>query len=89
MKKRDTIALQRQKGICRGFKKKVEDERVKCHGNPSSATNRNWKKVTKTPMGLNSCPKRPKYPYSAHHCRLTQKDQRGRLLNYCFQRKYI
>jgi hypothetical protein len=49
MKYRETIALQRQNGICRGFRKKVEDLKVKCHGNPSNATNRNWKNVTNTP----------------------------------------
>lgn len=36
-----TIAAHLINGICRGLRKKADEESEKCHGNPSIATNRN------------------------------------------------
>jgi hypothetical protein len=49
MKNKVTIAAHLKNGICRGFKKYVDEENVKCQGRPSNATNKNWKNVIRTP----------------------------------------
>jgi hypothetical protein len=44
-----TITTHRKSGICRGLRKPLDGENVKCSGNPSNATNTNWKKVIAIP----------------------------------------
>jgi len=49
MKNKVTIIAHRKNGICRGLRKHVAGENLKWHGNPSNATNTNWKKVIEIP----------------------------------------
>jgi hypothetical protein len=48
-KNKVTIVAHRSSGICRGLRKHEDGENVKCSGNPSNATNINWKNVIEIP----------------------------------------